>query len=88
MSKVQAPPPRFQISHRQWSLLAGIANTYVNADVIITPHSTPARNRRLIFLLLTLLLCKGSKLGIKLVPSFGDIDEGESLCTGVIGIFG
>jgi hypothetical protein len=49
LSKHQAPPPRFQISIRQWKVLAGIANTNVNAAVIITPHSTPIRNMRLMF---------------------------------------
>src|SRR5882724_9075077 len=50
LSTVQAAPPRFQISIRQESLLAGIANTTVTAAVIITPHSIPMRNRRIIFL--------------------------------------
>ena len=65
MSMVQAPPPRFQISQRQWSLLAGIANTNVNTVVVITPHSTPLRNKRLIFLFPTIPLYQGSKVGFK-----------------------
>ena len=81
LSMVQAPPPRLQISHRQWSLLAGMAKTNVKTAVIITPHSAPLRNKRLIFLFPTLSLYKRSKLGLKPVPPLGDIDEGGSLCT-------
>ena len=44
LSEVQAPPPRFQISIRQWSLLAGIAKINVIAAAMITPQSTPIRN--------------------------------------------
>jgi hypothetical protein len=54
LSKHQTPPPRLQISIRQWSLLAGIANTNVTAAVIITPNRTPIRNVRLI-----LVECRG-----------------------------
>jgi hypothetical protein len=60
LSKVQAPPPRFQISIRQWSLLAGIAKTNVTAAAIITPHNTPVRNSALI-LLERLLICWRSR---------------------------
>jgi hypothetical protein len=56
LSEVQAAPPRFQISICQRELLAGIANAYVTAAVIITPHSIPIKNMRMIFLLLTILL--------------------------------
>jgi hypothetical protein len=63
LSKVQAPPPRFQISIRQWSLLAGIASPNATAAVIITPHSTPIRNMRLILFLMSrrlVLYCHGA----------------------------
>src|SRR5215469_949526 len=84
LSNVQAPPPRCQISHRQWSLLAGIANKYVNAAVIITPNNVPVRNMRLIFLFPTIPLYQGSKPSLRPVPSLGDIDKSGSLCMGVI----
>src|ERR1043166_4848107 len=49
---------------------------------MITPHSIPVINKRLIFLSLTIPLDQGSKLGTKTVPSLGDIDESGSVCTG------
>jgi len=47
LSTVQAAPPRFQISIRQWSLLAGIVKASVTAAAMITPHRFPMRNVRI-----------------------------------------